>query len=275
MTSISISERKIDLEYKKAFDLIVGKVEEELVKSGYTKQKVDAENTNELAALFTSSNIAYTVVYVKDKQQMVLRSCTMTEEGPDNEWKTLATWLYDDTFANHKDAESIANDFVEGVSGTVAIRRAKQVKQKKKKDDDGTATPKFLAKRFVTYFPELRDEIKNEEDCYFPFRGATFAKEHIVPKLEGYIVRASKPELEKLAGVFNLQYSNGDVDTRSIITIVILNGLTDEAFNCVSEFFDADLGKAAKAARKYKGKTVKPEKPKKKNVSKASNLKNS
>ena len=275
MTSISISERKINLEYKKAFDLIVGKVEEELVKSGYTKQKVDAENTNELAALFTSSNIAYTVVYVKDKQQMVLRSCTMTEEGPDNEWKTLATWLYDDTFANHKDAESIANDFVEGVSGTVAIRRAKQVKQKKKKDDDGTATPKFLAKRFVTYFPELRDEIKNEEDCYFPFRGATFAKEHIVPKLEGYIVRASKPELEKLAGVFNLQYSNGDVDTRSIITIVILNGLTDEAFNCVSEFFDADLGKAAKAARKYKGKTVKPEKPKKKNVSKASNLKNS
>ena len=275
MTSISISERKIDLEYKKAFDLIVGKVEEELVKSGYTKQKVDAENTNELAALFTSSNIAYTVVYVKDKQQMVLRSCTMTEEGPDNEWKTLATWLYDDTFANHKDAESIANDFVEGVSGTVAIRRAKQVKQKKKKDDDGTATPKFLAKRFVTYFPELRDEIKNEEDCYFPFRGATFAKEHIVPKLEGYIVRASKPELEKLAGVFNLQYGNGDVDTRSIITIVILNGLTDEAFNCVSEFFDADLGKAAKAARKYKGKTVKPEKPKKKNVSKASSLKNS
>lgn len=275
MTSISISERKIDLEYKKAFDLIVGKVEEELVKSGYTKQKVDADNTNELAALFTSSNIAYTVVYVKDKQQMVLRSCTMTEEGPDNEWKTLATWLYDDTFANHKDAESIANDFVEGVSGTVAIRRAKQVKQKKKKDDDGTATPKFLAKRFVTYFPELRDEIKNEEDCYFPFRGATFAKEHIVPKLEGYIVRASKPELEKLAGVFNLQYGNGDADTRSIITIVILNGLTDEAFNCVSEFFDADLGKAAKAARKYKGKTVKPEKPKKKNVSKASNLKNS
>ena len=159
MTSISISERKIDLEYKKAFDLIVGKVEEELVKSGYTKQKVDADNTNELAALFTSSNIAYTVVYVKDKQQMVLRSCTMTEEGPDNEWKTLATWLYDDTFANHKDAESIANDFVEGVSGTVAIRRAKQVKQKKKKDDDGTATPKFLAKRFVTYFPHFYGKI--------------------------------------------------------------------------------------------------------------------
>lgn len=263
------------MEYKKAFDFIVGKVEEELVKSGYTKQKVAAENSNELVALFTSQNIAYSVVYLKDKQQMVLRSCTMTEDGPDNEWKTLATWLYDEEFADQKDAESIANDFVEGVSGTIAIKRAKQVKQKRKKDDDGTANPKFLAKRFVTYFPELREEIKNEEDCYFPFRGATFAKEHMVPKIQAYIKRASKPELEKFSGVFNVQYGNGDVDTRSIITIVILNSLSDEDFNCIFEYFDDDLQKAARAARKYKDKTVKPEKPKKKNLSKATNLKNS
>lgn len=164
------------MEFKKAFDYIVGKVEEELVKQNYTKQKVVAENDNELVSLFTSAALAYSVVYYKDKEQMVLRSCTMTDEGPDNEWKTLATWLYDETVGTQKDADSIANDFIEGVSGTLAIKRAKQVKQKKKKDDDGTADPKFLAKRFVTYFPELREEIKNEEDCYFPFRGATFAK---------------------------------------------------------------------------------------------------
>lgn len=261
------------MEYKKAFDFIVGKVEAELVKTGYTRQKVASDNENELVALFTSQNLAYSVVYFKDKQQMVLRSCTMTEDGPDNEWKTLATWLYDDEFADQKDAESIANDFVEGVSGAVAIKRAKQVKQKK--NDDGTATPKFLAKRFITYFPELREEIKNEEDCYFPFRGATFAKEHIAPKVSTYIKRATKPELEKFAGVFNLQYGNGDVDTRSIITVVILNSLANEEFESICEYFDDDLKKASIAARKYKDKTVKPEKPKKRNVSRATNLKNS
>jgi len=85
------------LEFKKAFDYIVGKVEEELVKQNYTKQKVVAENDNELVSLFTSASLAYSVVYYKDKEQMVLRSCTMTDEGPDNEWKTLATWLYDET----------------------------------------------------------------------------------------------------------------------------------------------------------------------------------
>jgi hypothetical protein len=41
----------------------------------------------------------------------------MTDEGPDNEWKTLATWLYDETVGTQKDADSIANDFIEGVSG--------------------------------------------------------------------------------------------------------------------------------------------------------------
>ena len=203
------------------------------------------------------------VVYYKDKEQMVLRSCTMTDEGPDNEWKTLATWLYDETVGTQKDADSIANDFIEGVSGTLAIKRAKQVKQKKKKDDDGTADPKFLAKRFVTYFPELREEIKNEEDCYFPFRGATFAKEHIAPKIPMYIKRANKNEIEKFANVFNVQYNNGDVDTRAIITIVLLNSLDDAEYNALYEHFNDELKVAALNARAFKGKTVKPEKVKK------------
>lgn len=260
------------MEYTKAFDLIAEKVEEELAKTGYTRQKVASEGEN-LVALFTSANVAYSVVYFKDKQQMVLRSCAMTEDGPDNEWKTLSTWLYDDYVATQKDAESIANDFIDGVSSTAAIKRAKQVKQKKKKSDDGNADPKFLAKRFVTYFPELKDEIKMEEDCYYPFRGATFAKEHIAPKVKQYLARANSKECEKLAGVFNLQYGNGDADTRSIITMVILNALSQEEFDKLSENFDDDLLPAAKAARRYIGKEVKPEKPKKKTVSKFSTLK--
>lgn len=261
------------MEYTKAFDLIAGKVEEELAKSGYTRQKVASEGDNPVA-LFTSQNIAYSVTYITDKQQMLLRSCAMTDEGPDNEWKTLATWLYDEYVNNQKDAESIANDFVDGVSGASAIKRAKQVKQKKKKSDDGTADPKFLAKRFITYFPELREEVKNEEDCYYPFRGATFAKEHIAPKIKAFIPRATEKEKEKLAGVFNLQYQNGDVDTRSIITMVLINSLSQEEYEELDRYFDDDLTKAAKAGRKYIGKEVKPEKPPKKTVSKISTLKN-
>ncbi|MEE0952776.1 MAG: hypothetical protein U0L60_02085, partial [Ruminococcus sp.] len=173
--------------YDKAFDLIASRVEEELAKTGFTREKVSSSDPNELVALYTSENVAYSVLYTKDKQQMILRTCAMTaDEGPDNDWKTLATWLYDDADATQKDAESIANDFIDGVSGSVAIKRTKQTKSKKKKSDDGNADPKFLAKRFIAVLPELREEIMDEEDYYYPFRGATFAKEHIAPKLPSY-----------------------------------------------------------------------------------------
>ena len=174
--------------------------------------------------------MAYSVIYTKDKQQMLLKTCPMTDDGPDNDWKTLSTWLYDDMVSTQKDAESIANDFVDGVSNTGAIKRAKQSKSKKKKSDDGNADPKFLAKRFVAVLPELKEEIQAEEDCYFPFRGATFAKEHIAPKLSGYIKSANSKELEKLAGIFDTQYGNGDADTRAVITTVLLNSLDDAEY---------------------------------------------
>ena len=66
MNSDRLIREKIKLEFKKAFDYIVGKVEEELVKQNYTKQKVVAENDNELVSLFTSATLAYSVVYYKD-----------------------------------------------------------------------------------------------------------------------------------------------------------------------------------------------------------------
>lgn len=79
----------MEFSFKKAFDLIVGRVEDELVKSNYQKQKVASEDENELVALFTSENLAYSVVYYKDKMQMVLRSCTMTEKAPTTSGKPL------------------------------------------------------------------------------------------------------------------------------------------------------------------------------------------
>lgn len=263
----------MNLEYKKAFELIASKVEEELSKSNFTREKVSSGDSNELVALFTGENVAYSVVYTKDRQQMILRTCGMTaEDGPDNDWKTLATWLYDDSEATQKDAESIANDFIEGVSNTVAVKRAKQSKSKKKKSDDGNADPKFLAKRFMTVFPELREEIQTEEDYYYPFRGATFAKEHIAPRLPQYIQSANSKELEKLAGIFNLQYGNGDADTRAVITVVLLNSLNDSDYETLSAYFNDELSVAAKFARKYRGKTVKPEVVKTKKPSRFSTL---
>ena len=59
-------------------------------------------------------------------------------------------------------------------------------------------------------------------------------------------------------------YQSGDMDVRSIITMVLLNGFQDEtALMRVEEKFSEDLAKSYKYGRKLKGKKVKPEKKKK------------
>lgn len=250
-----------------AFKLISDRVENSLSPMGFKKERVSG-GEGEIVSLFTSEANAYSVVYFTDKQHMVMRHCAMTDEGPDNNWKTLATWMFDPDNDGKREAESIANDFVDNCAGAAGAKRIKATKRKKKKnDDEGNADPEFLAKRFVTFFPELKDEIKNEEDCYYPFRGVTFTRASIVPKLEGLVRQGSKKDIEKLGQILTTQYENGDADTRSIITIVILNSMPEEKYDELNAVLGDDLKTAWKCALKYKGKTVKPEKPKKKKTS--------
>ena len=247
----------------KAFKIVSDTVENALTPQGFKKEKVDNSNSNEMAALFTGETLAYSVVYYKDKMHMVMRQCTMTDDGPDNEWKTMATWMFDPSVDTEKEAQGIANDFAESLQSPVAIKRQKQTKKKSKGDDKGNADALFLAKRFVTVYPELKEEIRNEEDSYYPFRGATFAQNHIVPKVNETIRRGNKKEIEKVMQLLSNQYGNGNLDARSIITMVILNSVDPQYDEMITEYLSEDMKKTFKASVKYRDREVKPEKIKK------------
>lgn len=255
------------MQLSEAFQVISDKVEQALISQNFKKVNAESSDDNELVALFVSENLAYSVVYYKDRMHVILRECPMTDDGPDNDWKTLATWMFDPERDTLKEANSIGNDFVDVISAPKAIKRAKQTKKSKgKKEEDGNADPIFMSKRFVALFPELKEEITKEEDCYYPFRGVTFARASIVPKVNKLIESGSEAELKKLGSVLSAQYANGDVDTRSIVTIVILNSVPAEKDDVIDEYLSDELKKAARYARKMRGKTVKPEvekKPKK------------
>lgn len=253
-------------------DTINNKVFAVLEQQSFVKQNVENTEKNEIASLYTSEATAYIVVYYTDKKHVVLRTCAMTDEGPDNEWKTLATWMYDPAVDTSKEASSIGNDFAETLGAPVRVKALKTTK-KKKKDDEGNNDPLFLSKRMMTLFPELKEEVKAEQEGYSPFRGATFTKAHIVPKVNQALVGGNKKEIEKIAAVLNAQYKNGDIDTRSIITIVILNGIKGEKNDQLIEgFLSEDLVKAWGFAKKYRNKAVKPEKMKTKRPSMAERL---
>lgn len=254
------------------FENINKKVFAAIEPQGFEKNSVESPEEAEIAALYTGENVAYMVVYYTDKKHILLRTCSMTEDGPDNEWKTMSTWMFDPDADDSKEADSIGNDFAETLSAPVRIRATKNVK-KKKNSDEGTNDPLFFSKRMMNLFPELQEEIREEEDGYDPFRGVTFSKTSIVPKVNTLLSQGNKKQVEKLAAVLNAQYTAGDLDTRSIITIVVLNGInTKENADKLAPALSEDLTKAWNYAKKYKGKVVKPEKVKAKKPSMAERL---
>lgn len=249
---------------EKAFEIVNKKVEEALSQQGFTAANVTSTDSNELVKLYTGEAVAYSVIYYKDKKHMVMRSCDMVDGSPDNEWKTMATWMFDPATDTEKEAESIGNDFADNVSAPTFKQVPRQKKKKKKDSDDGNGDPVFFSKRLVAVFPELRDEIKEEQDSYEEFRAVTFTKNSIVPKVKELLETGSDREIDKLAEILSGQYAYGDIDTRPLITIVILNSITDpDQKEAIRREMSDDLKKAWAAAEKYRGKKVKPAKQKK------------
>lgn len=255
----------------KAFSIVCDKVAAVLEPQGFVRAKITGADDNEIVALFTSESVAYSVVYYRDKMHMVVRTAAMTDDGPDDEWKVLSTWMFDPDNDTEKDANSIGNAFADAIGSPTVVKRAKQIK-KKKKDDEGNADPVFLAKRLVKVFPELKDEIKEEEDHYYPFRGVTFTRQSILPKVDTMLKRGSKADIEKFVQILSAQYVNGDNDTRAIITIVILNSIDQKYREVIEPMMSADLKKAYVNALKFKGKVVKPEKIKQPKMSTGTRL---
>lgn len=252
------------MEIIQAFDIITKKVEDVILQKNFTRQPV-ADSDNEITALYTGIEIAYNIVYYKDKKRVVMRSCEMIEDEPDNTWKTIATWLFDPDCDGVKEAENIGNDFVETIKGPkqTAIQ---QNQRKKKKDNDGNVDSLFFANRMATYFPELRADIAYEKAHYASFRGITFSEEKIVPKFKDFIMLANDKDISKLSQSLGDIYSAGDLDVKGIITYIMLNSVDDnKKFNQLIENFKDSDKKVAVEARKLRGKKIKPEKIKKQN----------
>ena len=249
------------MDINNAFDIIVGKAERVLRAKGFRRETV-ADSEEELTALYIG-DLAYSIVYTFSNKRIVLRSCQLEEDAPDNEWKTLATWLFDPDSDGTKEAESIGEDFAETIRGPKQSS-AMQKQKKRKKDGENNVDPLFLANRMVTYFPGLKDEIAYEKAHYESVRGVTFADEKIAPRFGKMIEEANEKKIEKISQGLTALYTSGDLDTKGIITYILLNSVEDdEKFAKLIEAFSDNDKKIMKAARKLRGKNIKPEKPKK------------
>lgn len=247
----------------KAFDIIESNLTEELNKLDFEKinKKLNVNGHN--ATVFKGKNIAYALLYNKNKNLFELYNCFVEKDEIDEQWINVSTWLFDPNEHSIKDAKAISNDFVESVSSKKKTQVIK--KSKKKSQDDKTVDSLFLINRLANIWPEIKENIKNEKQNYEEFRAVTFVKENILPKFVGSIPKNDAKVLKKLGNVLSDMYKVGNLDVRGIITIVLLNSIeseTDE--NKIKPYLSDELQKAWKYSKKIKNKKIKPEKPKKK-----------
>ena len=117
----------------------------------------------------------------------------------------------------------------------------------------------------ATFFPELKDPIQQEKDQYEEFRAVKFSREFILPQVNEFIkTEKNTSKISKFGKTLSELYQNSGLSVKSIVTIVILNGLSEENETKLKQYLSDELQKSWEAAKKYKGKKVKPEKPKKK-----------
>ncbi|HEX3017662.1 MAG TPA: hypothetical protein VHP31_07420 [Caproicibacter sp.] len=246
-----------------SFNLVADKVGAALEEQGYKTAKAQKPEEDGLSALYTGEEIAYSILYRESKKRFELRTCDMSDGAPGEKWKSVSMWLFDPETDSADQAQSIVDDFIETIQGPKQMAVVRN-KKKRRKDDDNNVDAIFFFNRFVGIFPELKDEIAEEKAAYGDVRGVTFTREKLLPKIDMLCSQnTDKDAVNRCGGLLNDMYVSGDMDVRSIITIVILNGISDRAAEALQPQFSEELAKGYKSGLKMKGKKVKPEKKKK------------
>ncbi len=246
---------------QKAFDLITEKVASTLTELGFEFEKKDLEEEDGQAVEFQCEDIVYSILFRESRKRFELRKCSA--DDAERKWKSVSMWLFDPENDTTDEAQGIADDFAESIRGPQKSA-ALLTKKKRRKDDDNNVDPVFFFNRFVGTFPELKDEMAEERTTYGGIRAVSFARKHLLPKVEALCAAgAEKDAIAKCATLLNEMYVSGDVDVRAIITIVVLNGLSDGAVANIRPLFTPEMEKGYRAGHKMKGKKVKPEKKKK------------
>ncbi len=219
-------------------------------------KKFSVKDKKESYLIISKDAVSYEIKYDDSSKQITLSSCS-----DDNSSKIISAWLLDEN-SSQKDIKLITDDFITSMVG----KGKNPVRQAKKKSDESenNITGLFFANRMATFFPELKDQIQQEKEQYEEFRAIKFSREFILPKINEFIkTEKNTSKISKFGKTLSELYQNSGLSVKSIITIVILNGLSEENENKLKQYLSEEMQKSWEAAKKYKGKKVKPEKPKK------------
>ncbi len=244
---------------RNAFELIVGKIAEELEPQGFSmlqSGKVESDKP----AIFANDVAAYAVIYDRKQKRFELRQAAVENGEVGEEWKSLSLWIFDPENDTLREAESIANDFLDTLGAATRRRAAAEKKKKREKGEERASDPTFFINRFITMFPDLKYALQAHKGYYGNLLPVNFTEEAVMPEIHALMASGDVQRQEKLFELLSNGYKNGDLDVKSIIVMIILNYLDAAAAARAEELISPELLNAWKYGRRMKGKKVKPEK---------------
>ena len=250
----------------KALEIIVAKLTESLDSKGFICTETEKETAEGPCAQFRNDDSAVLVLYNTAKKRFELCTAEAEKDAEVEEWKTVSMYLYDEENDPISEVSSIATEFSETlVAPKVSVKPGALKKKKKKDDEDSTTDPIFFFNRLSNVLPEIKTALNNERITYGEVRSFTFAQEKVLPVLASLIDNYPSSDVcARVCEILSDMYKNGDLDTRSIITYVIINGFSQAQVDAVMPNLKEELAKAVPASRKLIGKKIKPEAVKKK-----------
>ncbi len=204
-----------------AYNLIIETISKILEAKEF--KAVDLENSS----YFTNGTAAVKVCYDDARELFTLEHSVMEGDAPSADWKTLSSWLFA-ADAPLKDAKSIANDFEDSLREFLGVKpataktstAANALPSKGSNSDE--PTPSVLAGRFLTVFPQFKDEYNKYVTETGTFLYVLFFEEVAAPHFGELLDANDKKRLEKFFDMMNFVYCNGNKEVRAVVSSVIM-----------------------------------------------------
>lgn len=245
------------------FETTVAKFTENLEKFSVVSSE---EKDGSESAILTDGEINAKIVYAPDVKRFYLFKGE--PDGGADDFEEVQSYFFEltgDQASDLREAASVANEFSENFGGgapvVVNVPASSRTVSKKERENDETSAV-YFANRIPSVLPECREPLLQHKEHYEMLLPNKFCDEVVNAAVAKLLSdKKQKQKTEEFFAFLEKMYYSGDLDVKGIITMTILNNITgDERIEYVESLLSADMNKAWRAARRYIGKEVKPEK---------------
>ncbi len=170
-----------------------------------------------------------------ENSKLALYCAKADSDAPDDDMPRASLSLLDLETFNEKDIKYICGEYLETFEKNFASKTAnsnvkipKTVSRTQAKSGALSYDANTFGNRFVTIYPELRDEYKNNIALYGEFLAEDFFVNHGNKLVIETIRENNKIKMRKLFNLLNDIYEDGTNDTQSLVAVTVLGSTLAE-----------------------------------------------